>query len=162
MPGLPRPIISFTPRNPSAYRLPLPLLLLLSLCISSRSSALSLDLALLRNFGLSRCRRSSSRSLIRSRLLFANRGNVSHGQALIREELERTGMRQVGDVDRTIDLEPGNIDVQMARNVRRKALNFDLAQNMLQDAALVLHAGRNADQLNWHGGSHRLIHSNAL
>ena len=61
-----------------------------------------------------------------------------------------------------MDLKAGDIDVQVARDIAREALDLDLAQNMLEDAALVLHARRNTDQLDRHRHAHHLVHRNPL
>ena len=65
-------------------------------------------------------------------------------------------------MDRLVHLQLRNIHVQMARNVARQALDLDLAQHMLQNAALALDAHRHAGQLDRHRHPNRLVHCNPL
>ena len=71
-------------------------------------------------------------------------------------------VRQVGDVNHAVQLKSRNIDIEVARNIARQALDLDLAHHVLEDAALRLHADRHADQLNRHRDAHRLVHRNPL
>ncbi len=50
----------------------------------------------------------------------------------------------------------------MARDVRRQALDLNLAKHLIQDAAVVLHAGRNSQQLHANAYLEQLVERNAL
>src|SRR6202044_1015496 len=90
--------------------------LLLRLCV--RSSSFRVRLALLGNLGLGRC----SDDGINSRRLFLDDRDVSHRCGLFAKEPDASRVRQVGDMDDSMQLQARNIDVQVARDVARQAL----------------------------------------
>src|SRR5260370_40760921 len=158
MPGFPRPTINFTPHlqtevRESLYSLhPIPHSLLLSLDVSS--SSFGLRLALLGDFRLGRCRDHC----FNSRSLFLDDRDVSHGRILFTEELDAARVRQIGDADNAVQLEALDIDIEVARNIARQALDLTLAHNMLSEAALRLHAHRCPGHRNPHVAVHPLLH----
>src|SRR5258707_6224468 len=134
------------------------LLLLRILGIGSRSSSRrcrSIGLALLGNLWL----RRSDDHLLHSHNLFLDDRDVRNCRVLVLQELDAARVRQVRNVNQTMQLKVRNIDIQMARNIAWQALDLNLAQDMLEDAALRLYANRNANKLNRDRNAHQLVHS---
>ena len=88
----------------------------LGLGVGSRCG-LGVGLALLCDLGL--CRSGGCQILGRGRL-FLDDGDVSDGPVLIGKELDGAGVRKVGDVDETVELEAGDVDVEVARDIAGK------------------------------------------
>ncbi len=51
-------------------------------------------------------------------------------------------MRQIGDAQHLAESQVADVDLDVAGNVARQAFEFDFAQHLFQNAALLLHPGR--------------------
>ena len=87
---------------------------------------------------------------------------MSDGLVFIGKELELVAVRQIDHAQHLAENQFADVDVDVARNVSGQALDFDLAQHLLEDAALRLHAGRLADQFDGHLDRQFLVHGDAL
>src|ERR1700679_2816801 len=87
---------------------------------------------------------------------------MSNQRILFAKELELARVRKIGDVDRAMKLEIADIDIDVARNIARQALDLDLVHHLAQNAARALHAYGNASQLHRHRDTHGLVHRNTL
>src|SRR5205823_6470358 len=115
-------------------------------------------LALLGNLWL----RQSGDHFFHRRNLFLDDRDMGYCRVLIGQELDAARVRQVRNVNKTVQLHVRDIDVQVARNIARQTLDLNLTQHVLEDTALRLHADGNTDQLNRHRHAHRLIHRDSL
>src|ERR1700722_18582687 len=119
----------------------------------------SVRLALLGHFWF---RRSRSNDRIDRRCnLLLNRHYVCYSCALIGDELE-LAVRQIGHADGTVQPETAHIQVNMAGDIARQALDLHLAQYLVENAALHFDANRNSLQQYGHLHPHRLVHSDTL
>src|SRR5271156_3796515 len=133
MPGFPRPTTRAGPfLSPSTSSAKLRARSLLSALFRSRVR--SLGLALLGHF---RLRWSCCRHRVhRRRHFFLDRHHVGYGCVLIGNELELATTRQVGYADGAIQCQATHVHVNMAGNITRQALDFNLAQHLVENATL--------------------------
>jgi hypothetical protein len=61
-----------------------------------------------------------------------------------------------------VHFKTADVDIDVAGNVARQALDFDFAQHLVQDAAGSFYAHRNAQQLHAHFDAEGLVQCNAL
>src|SRR6202041_3103327 len=124
-----------------------------------RSRIRSLDLALLGNF---RLRWSSRDHRIHGwRHFFLDRHHVSYSCTLVGNEFE-VAVRQIGHPDRTVQSQAGDIQVNMARDIARQALDLNLAQHLVENAALHFDSDWDSLQQDRHTDAYRLVHGDAL
>ena len=71
-------------------------------------------------------------------------------------------MRQIGNTQHFAEYQFADVRFDRARDVARQALDFHFAQNLLQNAALLLHAGSLALEHDRHTDLQLLVHSDAL
>ena len=81
---------------------------------------------------------------------------------LVGDELDLVAVRQIGNAQCLPEHHLANIGVDVSRNVCRQALDLDLAQHLLQYAALQLDAGSLALQQDRHADDEQFVHSDAL
>src|SRR5580698_8657565 len=94
--------------------------------------------------------------------LFLDRHHVSYGRALVGDELELADSRQIGYAEGAIQSETADIQIDMAGNISREALDLNFTQHLVENAALHFDANRNAFQQYRHFHAHRFIHGNAF
>src|SRR5580698_6034255 len=120
----------------------------------------SVRLALLCNL---RFRRSRSSHRIHCRCnLFLDRHHVSYGRALVGDELELADSRQIGYAEGAIQPETADIQIDMAGNISREALDLNFTQHLVENAALHFDANWNAFQQYRHFHAHRFVHSDSF
>jgi hypothetical protein len=71
-------------------------------------------------------------------------------------------VRQVRNAQHLAEREFADIGINVARDVRRQALDFDFAQHLLHDAALLFDTGGLADQKDRHIHAQHLVHGDTL
>src|SRR5437879_8581846 len=171
IPGLPRPTISFTRVSSwllaaSYQRLFLLFLLrLLGLLRCSFLGTFAFDflLALLDDLGLGRSDGSLDSGGFRCRRhFFLDRYDVYHGLVRVRKELQFFSMRQVRHAQHLAEYQSGALGVDVARDIAGQALDFDLAQHLLQNAALLFHARRFALEDDRNQDLELLVHGNTF
>src|SRR3984885_155469 len=161
IPGFPRPTTRagpFCSRTSSAPSSAVKLrTLLLGALFGGRLR--SVRLALLGHFGF---RWSGSNDRINRRCnLFLDRHYVSYGCALVGDELE-LAVRQIGHSDGTVQAKTADIQVNMAGDIAGQALDLNLAQYLVENAALHFDANRNSLQQYGHLHPHRFVHSDTF
>ena len=87
---------------------------------------------------------------------------MGHRLGLVGDELDFGIARQIGDAQTLSEPQRSNVQLNGVGNIRRQALNRNLAQHLFEDAALGLDAFRNTRQLHRHFDAQRLIHRNAF
>src|SRR5438128_2713273 len=97
----------------------------------------------------------------RRRLLF-HTDDVRHTLVLVREHLEFVTVRQVCDPQHLAEDQLCNVRLDQSRNVAGQALDFNLAQHLLQNATLLLHTSGFALQHDRYHHRKLLVHGDAL
>src|ERR1039458_9221423 len=176
IPGLPKPTISFTRIRSSllAHSSHLFFLFLLGLLglgfglglafnlALGLAFTLGLLLALLNDFGFSRsCRRLRHRLRSRNHF-FLHRGHVRDHLVLVGQKLQLFVVREVFHPHFDTEYKVADVQFDGLRNIRRKALNLDLTQQLLEDAALRLHALGLALEHDGNRDRQPLVHRDAL
>ena len=67
---------------------------------------------------------------------------MRHGGVFVVQVLDLVGVRQVADAEHAVQSEVGDIDVDVVGDVGGQALDFDFAENLVEDAAAGLDAER--------------------
>ena len=71
-------------------------------------------------------------------------------------------VRQIGDAKNFAEYQFADVRFDRTRNVTRQALDFHFTQNLLQDAALLLHSGSFSLEHDGHADRELLVHGDAL
>ena len=113
-------------------------------------------------FRLSRSRRFRRRRVRSGHHFFLHRRNVRHGLVLVRNELDLVRVRQLRNTQHLAKRQVADVGIDVVRNIRRQALDLDFAQHLFHDAALLLHTGRFAHQVDRHAHLEHLVERDAL
>ena len=81
---------------------------------------------------------------------------------LVGDELQLGIVRQVRNANRLAELQLADVGNQVARDVARQTFDLDLAQHLLQNAALQLDAGGFALEHDRNAHAQNLVHGDAL
>ncbi len=88
---------------------------------------------------------------------------MGHGLVRVGDEVDLLFVvRQIGDAQHLAEYQFADVRFDDARNVAGQALDFHFAQNLLQDAALLLHSGSFALEHDRHADRELLVHGDAL
>ena len=87
---------------------------------------------------------------------------MRYGGVFVIQVLDLLRVRQIADTENAVHGEFAHIDVNVIGNVGGKALDFDFAENLIENAALGLDANRHAQQLDADTDAQGLVERDAL